>query len=100
MVKIQAEPMNMVIIQVSMPTSAHEDAEVEELYDVLDEVISKVKGTEHLVDWNSIVGEGKEVKFVEDCGHGRLNNMLERLIEFLSPVDNDKHGRYTWKNSM
>jgi hypothetical protein len=34
-IKLQAEPINMLMIQVDMPTSEHKDDEVEELYDVI-----------------------------------------------------------------
>ena len=34
-IKLQAEPINILMIQVYMPTSEHEDDEVEELYDII-----------------------------------------------------------------
>ena len=33
-IKLQAEPINISVMQVYMPKSEHEDDEVEELYDV------------------------------------------------------------------
>ena len=36
LVKTQAEPAELVLIQVLMPTSTHEDNEVEEMYEQLD----------------------------------------------------------------
>ena len=39
LVKIQAEPADLVIIQVYMPTSTHKDNEVEEMYEQLDYLI-------------------------------------------------------------
>jgi diphthamide synthase (EF-2-diphthine--ammonia ligase) len=37
-IKLQAEPINILMIQVYMSTSEHEDDEVEELYDVIEEI--------------------------------------------------------------
>jgi exonuclease III len=33
-IKLQAEPVSILVMQVYMPTSEHEDDEVEELYDI------------------------------------------------------------------
>jgi len=35
-IKLQAEPINILMMQVYMPTSEHEDDEVEELYGVIE----------------------------------------------------------------
>ena len=70
LVKIQAEPADLVIIQVYMPTSTHEDHEVEEMYEQLDRLIKAKKGnTNHIVmgDWNSIIGEGNDEKEIGTC---------------------------------
>ena len=48
LVKIQAEPVDLVIVQVYMPTSAHGDDEVEEMYERIDELMRKEKGKECL----------------------------------------------------
>jgi hypothetical protein len=34
-IKLQAEPINILMVQVYMPTSEHEDDEVEELYGII-----------------------------------------------------------------
>ena len=44
LVKIQAEPADLVIIQVYMPTSTHEDREVEDMYEQVDCLIKAEKG--------------------------------------------------------
>ena len=41
--------MDLVVIQIYMPTSDHEDEEVEELYDELEELMDKEKGNDYLV---------------------------------------------------
>ena len=47
-IKLQAEPINILMIQVYMPTSEHEDEEVEELYDVIEEILEEDgKGNKH-----------------------------------------------------
>ena len=64
LVKIQARPTNIVVIQVYMPTSGHDDSEVELMYEKLEEMIKKQKGTDYLVvmgDWNAVVGEGTQM---------------------------------------
>jgi len=101
LVKIQAEPADLVIIQVYMPTSTHEDNEVEELYEQLDCLIKAEKG-----DWNCIIGEGQDEKEVGAFGLGTRNERGERLVEFCRQrklvatytcFEHEKRRRYTWK---
>ena len=55
-IKLQAEPINILMMQVYMPTSEHEDDEVEELYDVIEEILKEDgKG-----DTNTIIMGGLE----------------------------------------
>jgi exonuclease III len=50
-IKLQEEPINILMMQVYMPTSEHEDDEVEELYGIIEEIIESVgKG-----DTNTII---------------------------------------------
>ena len=63
LVNIPAEPAELVIIQVYMPKSIHEDNKVEELYEQLDCLIKAEMGNTNLIvmgDWNCIIGEGQE----------------------------------------
>ena len=58
--KLTAEPVDMIVIQVYTPTSDHVDEDVERLYEELEELIEKEKGSDHLIilgDWNAVVGE-------------------------------------------
>jgi hypothetical protein len=108
-VKLKGWPTDIVLLQIYMPTTSHDDEEVEVMYDSIDEIIKKVKGTDYLIimgDWNAVVGEGKEGKCVGDYGLGKKNDRGERLIEFCKQqqmmVTNtwfkqEKRRRYTWK---
>ena len=49
LMKIQAEPAYLVIIQVYMPTSTHEDNEVEEMFEQLDCLIKTEKGNTNVI---------------------------------------------------
>ena len=59
-IKLKAELVNILIMQVYMPTSEYED-EVENLYDTIEEIFEEDgKGDTNSIilgDWNSVVGE-------------------------------------------
>jgi hypothetical protein len=40
-VKLEAEPVSILIVQVYMPTLNYEDDEVEELYDIIEEILEE-----------------------------------------------------------
>src|SRR6218665_2805271 len=85
-VKIKAEPVDIVIIQFCMPTTNHEEEEVENMYmyERLEEVLDRTKGTDYVVimgDWNAIVGEGADGKSIGKYGLGKRNNRGEKLTE-------------------
>jgi exonuclease III len=42
-IKLQAEPINILTMQVYMPTSEHEDDEVDELYGIIEEFLKKIE---------------------------------------------------------
>jgi exonuclease III len=60
-IKLQAGPINILMMQVYMPTSEHEDEKVEELCGIIEEILEEDgKGntyTNIMGDWNSIVGD-------------------------------------------
>ena len=109
LVKIQAEPVDIVIIQVYMPTSTHSDEEVEDVYEQLEELMAAQKGSDYLVvmgDWNAIVGEGREENEIGQYGLGSRNDRGEKLVEFCRQkkltaantwFKHEKRRRYTWK---
>src|SRR6218665_44051 len=108
-VKIKAEPVDIVIIQVYMPTTNHEEEEVENMYERLDEVLARTKGTDYVVimgDWNAVVGEGADGKSIGKYGLGKRNNRGEKLTELCNRRElvitntwfqHEKRRRYTWK---
>ena len=60
-----------------MPTSTHDDEEIDDMYERIEEVLSKQKGTDHVVimgDWNAIVGQGREGREVGEFGLGLRND--------------------------
>lgn len=57
--KIPAIPVDMYIIQVYMPTSRHDEQEIETINDQLEELIRDIPTRNNLIlmgDWNAIVG--------------------------------------------
>lgn len=92
-----------------MPTSAHSDDEIEEVYSDLEEVLKFVKGNENLIilgDWNAVIGEEEERGITGKYGLGTRNERDNRLIEFCNSnkltiantlFKNHKRRRYTWK---
>src|SRR6476661_5925057 len=84
-VKVKVDPVDMVIVQAYLPTTDYEDEGVEKLYDQLEEILGKQKGTDNIIvmgDFNTVVGEGKEDRLVGKFGFGKRNDRGERLIEF------------------
>src|SRR6476469_10291336 len=84
-VKVKADPVDMVIVKAYLPTTDYEDEEVEKLYDQLEEILGKQKGTDNVIvmgDFNAVVGEGREDRVVGKFGIGKRNDRGERLIEF------------------
>jgi exonuclease III len=73
-IKLQAQPINILMMQVYMPTSEHEDDEVEELYGIIEEILEgDGKGDTNTIimgDWNSVVGDESYRNFVGPHGLG------------------------------
>jgi endonuclease/exonuclease/phosphatase family metal-dependent hydrolase len=93
-----------------MPTSEHEDDEVEELYDITEEILDEDgKGDTNTIimgDWNSVVGDESYRNFVGQHGPGRKNRIGQMLINFCERnglmVTNTRFRKpkrrlYTWK---
>ncbi len=109
LVKVEGDPADIIIIQVYMPTSQHDEAEIDQLYDQIEKLIDEEKGSDHVVimgDFNAVVGEGREDKEVGSYGLGIRNDRGDKLVEFCKRrkfvVTNtwfkqEKRRRYTWK---
>ena len=108
-IKLKGEKLNTLIIQVYMPTSDHQDDEVEEMYDVIEEIINTHGRTGNLIvmgDWNSVIGEGRDGIEVGNYGLGRRNERGDKLVDFCRRqklvvtntwFENHRRRRYTWK---
>ena len=84
-VKVKSEPVNVVFIQVYMPTSEHDENELDEMYDKMEELIDKQTGSDNMIimgDFNAVVGEGREDSMVGKYGLGSRNEREERLVKF------------------
>jgi exonuclease III len=94
-----------------MPTSDYEDDEVEELYDVVEEILEEDrKGEANTIimgDWNSVVGDKAHHNTVGPYGLGRRNRRGQMLIDFCERYGivitntwfkNPKRRLYTWKS--
>ena len=68
MVKVRAEPVDIILIQVYMPTRKYEDDEVEQIYDQIEDITRKQKGNANVIvmgDFNARVGEGSDGKVIQ-----------------------------------
>ena len=84
-VKLNEELVNMSIIQIYMPTTGHDDEEVDTMYEKLQELVGAQIGSDHVVitgDWNAVVGEGRDELVVGKFELGLKNERGEKLIEF------------------
>jgi hypothetical protein len=109
MVRVRAEPRDLVLIQVYMPTTHHPDEEVEELYDQIETLLLAEKSTDYAVvmgDFNAVVGEGDQDDVVGKFGLGTRNKRGQMLINFARRrqmvvtntwYQQPKRRRYTWK---
>lgn len=109
MVKLKAVPTDIVAIQVYMPTTAHEEEEVDAMYDQLENMLEEIKGTDYVIlmgDWNAVVGEGGVDGCMGNYGLGKRNKRGQKLIDFCirqqlvitnTCFQHHKRRRYTWK---
>ena len=84
MVCFQSKPFNITVIQVNAPTSNAEEAEVEQFYEDLQELLELTHTKDVLViigDWNAKVGSQETPGVTGRFGLG-MRNAGQRLIEF------------------
>ena len=87
MVKIQGKPFNINLVQIYMPTCTHDDEELENVYEQIQELMAGMKNNEISIilgDMNAKVGQGRDGTEVAH-GLGVRNDRGHRLIEFCQP---------------
>jgi exonuclease III len=87
LVRIKADPVDIVLLQVYMPTTEAEDEEIELMYEQIEDLTKKEKATDQvweiiMGDWNAVVGEGREEKEVGEFGLGKRNERGQALVDF------------------
>ena len=81
----QGKPFNITVIQVYAPTSNAEEAEVERLYEDLQDLLELTPQKDVLFmigDWNAKVGSQEIPGVTGKSGLGVQNEAGQRLIEF------------------
>jgi exonuclease III len=109
-IKLQAEPINILIMRVYMPTSEYEDDEVEKLYDIIEEILEEDgKGDTNTIiigEWNNVAGDEVYRNIAGPHGLGRKNHRGQMLTNFCErnglivtniQFKKPKRRLYTWK---
>ena len=81
----QGKPFNITVIQVYAPTSKDEEAEVEQFYEDLQDLLERTSKKDVLFiigDWNAKVGSQETPGATGKFGLGIRNEAGQRLIEF------------------
>ena len=84
-VHFQGNPFNITLIQIYAPTRNAEEAEVEQFYEDLQDLLelTPVKDVLFIIrDWNAKVGSQEIPGVTGKCGLGVRNEARQRLIEF------------------
>ena len=107
-VRFQGNPFNITVIQVYAPTSKAEEAEVEQFYEDLQDLLEHTPQKDVLFiigDWNAKVGSQETPGVTGKFGLGMRNEAEQRLIEFcqenalvIANILFQQHKRklYTW----
>ena len=104
-VRFQGKPFNIMVIQVYAPTSNAEEAEVEQLYEDLQELLELTPKKDVLFitgDWNETVGSQETPGVTGKFSVGVQNETGQRLIEFCQEnivntlFQQHKRRLYTW----
>ena len=84
-VRFQGKPFNITVIQVYSPTSNAEEAELEQFYEDLQDLLELIPNRDVLFiigDWNAKVGSQDIPGVTGKFGHGVWNEAEQKLIEF------------------
>ena len=84
-VRFQRKPFNITVIQVAAPTSNTEEAEVEQFYEDLQDLLELTPKQDALFiigDWNAKVGSQETPGVTGKFGLGVQNEIRQRIIEF------------------
>ena len=107
-VRFQGKPFNITVIQVCAPTSNAEEAEVEQFYEDLQDLLELRPKKDVLFiigAWNAKVGSQETPGVTGKFGLGVQNEAGQRLIEFCqestliipnTPFQQHKRRLYTW----
>ena len=110
-VHFQDKPFNIMVIQVYAPTSNTEEAEIEQFYEDLQELLELTSKKDVLYiieDWNAKEGSQEKSGVTGKFGLGVQNKAEQRLIEFcqentlvIANTLSQQHKRrlYTWRSS-
>ena len=110
-VYFQEKPFNITVIQVYVPTSNAEEAEVEQFYEDLQDLLELTPKRDVLFiigDWNAKVGSQETPGIRGKYGLGRQNKAGQRLIEFCQEnalviantlFQEQKRRLYTWTSA-
>ena len=84
-VRFQGKPFNITVIQVYAPTNNAEEAEVEQFYEDLQDLLELTPKKDVLFiieDWNAKIGSQETPAVIEKFGLGVQNEAGQRLVEF------------------
>ena len=81
-VHFQDKPFSSTVIQAYAPTSNAEEAEVEQFYEDLQELLELTPPKDVLLDWNAKVESQETPGVTSKFGLGERNEAGQRLIEF------------------
>ena len=84
-VRLQGKPFNITVIQIYVPTSNTEEAEVELFYEDLQDLLELTLPKDVLFiigDWNAKIGSQETPGVIGKFGFGMQNEAGQRLIEF------------------
>ena len=84
-VRFQGKPFNITVIQAYAPTSNAEEAEVQQFYEDLQDLLELTPKKDVLFiigDWNAKVGSQETPAVTGKFGLGKWNEATQRLIEF------------------